>query len=55
MATILHGYSRTTQYTLLLQFERYVPGRCVNRNSLFYLICRTFEESMQPEKKIQFV
>ena len=30
-------------------FERFVRGCCVNCHSLFFLICRTFEESMQPE------
>ena len=29
--------------------EGYVRGCCVYCHSLFFLICRTFEESMQPE------
>ena len=30
-------------------FERYVRGCCINCHSLFFLICRTFEVSIQSE------
>ena len=43
------AWLQSCQSVYATMIERYVPVCCVNSKSLFSLLCRTFEESVQPK------